>query len=467
VTDVRILLNDKAIARLSAPKEGWYLARDTELRGFFVVVGKRKKTFTVQGDLRKGGKRAATIRVAIGDASEISTRSARATAKEYLAQISRGQHPKGKKPDSRDRESTTFEGEAPSGQITLRQAWARYRDAHLVRRGRSERTIGGYRDHVERILAEWLDFPLQQLGSDPAKVAMKHDDITRENGCYIANGSMRTLRAIYRHARKMHRSLPADNPVDAVDWNRENRRNTGMGIEDLEGWFTELAALENPIRREFHLFTLLSGCRPAALQEIKPGDVNFRQRRLHIENPKGGPERAFDIPLSREMVLCLVRAIRQGRQMYPSQAGEWIFPAHSASGHLAEHKEDRTTLSKWGNDLRQSFRTIATEAGVSEFDAKLLMNHAIPGVNAGYVTRNKLVRDHLRRQQQAISSTVFEPLGDARVKNPNIRNWIGRGADRRTVPNAGDNKNEGRDRAFAISALGSGAERSISLLRRR
>jgi hypothetical protein len=43
-----------------------------------------------------------------------------------------------------------------------------------------------------------------------------------------------------------------------------------------------------------------------------------------------------------------------------------------------EQKEDRATLSKWSNDLRQSFRTIATAAGVSDFDAKLLMNHAIP-----------------------------------------------------------------------------------------
>jgi hypothetical protein len=47
---VRILLTDKAIARLPSPKDGWYLARDTELKGFFVVVGKRKRTFTVQGE---------------------------------------------------------------------------------------------------------------------------------------------------------------------------------------------------------------------------------------------------------------------------------------------------------------------------------------------------------------------------------------------------------------------------------
>jgi integrase len=432
MADVRILLTDKAIARLPTPKEGWYLARDTELKGFFVVVGKRKRTFTVQGDLRRGGKRASSIRVSIGDVSELSTRTARAIAKDYLAQISRGQHPKW---GSGAGKTAVAEGgaAAPLGAITLRQAWERYRDAHLVRKGRSERTIESYRDHVERIFLEWLDSPLQELGSDPAKVVTKHDDITKENGPYIANGSMRTLRAVYNHARKANKSLPADNPVNAIDWNGEKRRDTGMGTGDLKGWFAELAALDNPIRREFHLFTLLSGCRPTALQEIQPRHVNFGRRMVHIPKPKGGAKRAFDIPLSREMILCLVRAMRFARQMYPSQAEEWIFPADSASGHLVEQKEDRATLSKWGNDLRQSFRTIGTAAGVSEFDAKLLMNHTIPGVNAGYITRHKLLEDHLRSQQQAVSGAVFAALGDSLVKNRGIRDWLGRSGTRRLV----------------------------------
>jgi hypothetical protein len=47
MNDIRILLSDKTIARLPTPRDGWYLARDTELKGFFVVVGKRKRTFTV------------------------------------------------------------------------------------------------------------------------------------------------------------------------------------------------------------------------------------------------------------------------------------------------------------------------------------------------------------------------------------------------------------------------------------
>jgi site-specific recombinase XerD len=435
MADVRILLTDKAIARLPTPKDGWYLARDTELKGFFVVVGKRKRTFTVQGDLRQRGKRASSIRVAIGDTSEISTRTARATAKDYLAQISRGQHPKAEKRGLGAGKIAAPEGEAAtlSGGITLRQAWERYRDAHLVRKGRSELTIESYRDHVERIFIEWLDAPLQKLGLDPAKVVTKHDDLTKENGPYIANGSMRTLRAIYNHARKANKALPADNPVNAIDWNGEKRRDTGMGTSDLKGWFAELAALDNPIRREFHLFTLLSGCRPTAMQGIQPSHVNFGRRMVHIPKPKGGAKRAFDIPLSREMVLCLVRAMRFGRQMYPSQAAEWIFPADSASGHLVEQKKDRATLSKWGNDLRQSFRTIATAAGVSEFDAKLLMNHAIPGVNAGYITRHKLLEDHLRSQQQAISSAVFAALAGMHVEKPTVRDWLVPGATRRVL----------------------------------
>jgi integrase len=361
-----------------------------------------------------------------------------ARLKGYLSQVSRGWHPRAKMRWSGGGPGTAVEGQPiiSSGLITLRQAWTRYRDVHLVRKGRSERTIKGYRDHVERIFAEWLDVPLREIGRDPARVVNRHDNITNENGPYMANASMRTLRAIYYHARKMHKSLPVDNPVDAIDWNGEKRRDTGMGTCDLKGWFAELAALDNPIRREFHLFMLLSGCRPAALRAIEPRHVNFRERTVHVPNPKGGAERAFDIPLSREMILCLVRVIRLGRQIYPTGAAAWIFPADSASGHLAEHREDRAALSKWGNDLRHSFRTIATAARVSEFDAKLLMNHAVPGVNAGYVTRNKILRDHLRSQQQAISDAVFAALGNDRVENSNIRNWIAGGAVRRMILNA-------------------------------
>ncbi|KUM25585.1 hypothetical protein AU467_25785 [Mesorhizobium loti] len=80
---------------------------------------------------------------------------------------------------------------------------------------------------------------------------------------------------------------------------------------------------------------------------------------LHIPRPKGGEIKAFDLPLSNAMMRCLVRVMRIGRALYEEQSRDWLFQADSESGHMAEHKEKRDDLSKWGNDLRQTFRTIA------------------------------------------------------------------------------------------------------------
>ena len=96
--------------------------------------------------------------------------------------------------------------------------------------------------------------------------------------------------------------------------------------------------------------------------------------------------------------------------MQPSQSQKWLFPAESASGHLAETKEDREVLSKWGND--------------------------------------KLVEDHLRSQQQAISTVMFSALGDSLKEDKALINWLGPGTSRRAVtqvrlePNTLDEKQE-------------------------
>ncbi len=424
MADLRVSLNEKAVARLPLATDGQYKVRDTDLKGFYLLIGKRRRTYMIQGDLRQQGKRAASIKVSVGDAEQMSARDARTTAKTYLVEISRGRHPKAPE------EAAPL---PPGAEVTLRVAWARYLEGHMIRKGRSENTIRNYRTHVEKNFEEWLDLPVAELANDPARVADMHEMISKENGPYQANTSMRTLRAIYNYIRKKHRALPVYNPVDGVDWNKEERRNTGMGLADIVGWLEQLAAFENPIRREFHLLTLLSGCRPAALKVAKPEHIDFRRRVLHIATPKGGAKRAFDIPLSREMMGCLVRALRYSRVLYPHLSRGWVFPAESSSGHMSEQREARSELSKWGNDLRQSYRTLATVAGLSEIDAKLLMNHAIPGVNSGYITRHKLLENHLRAQQQAISSVIFATVTPQISKSEVLSGWLGVGVARRVT----------------------------------
>ncbi len=72
----RLTLTDKAIMSLPFATAGQRLVRDAELSGFFVLVGKRSKTFMVQGDLRANGKRQ-SVRLKVGEAGELNTREAR------------------------------------------------------------------------------------------------------------------------------------------------------------------------------------------------------------------------------------------------------------------------------------------------------------------------------------------------------------------------------------------------------
>jgi integrase len=395
VSDLKATLSDKIVGRLPPAEKGQYVVRDTELRGFFLVVGTRKKTFTVQGEFWKGGKRQSK-KIALGATDDLNTRDARILAKEALAKIAKGEFAEKPKPKPKPSE------------VTLRQAWERYRVAHMERKDRSPGTIRGYADHVERVMKDWLDLPLKTLGENPGMVAERHDQLTAESGPAAANGCMRTLRAVYNHARRSARELPSDNPTMAVDWNQEKRRDTALGAMDLPTWFEQAGRLRHPIRREFHLFTLLSGSRPGALMQAKVEHLDVGRRILHIPRPKGGAKRAFDIPLSRQMICCLTRAMRAGRWMHPDEAQTWIFAADSREGHMVEHKEPRTRLFKWGNDLRQTYRTLGQAAGLSEVDMHLLMNHSMPGVNAGYITRDKLLSDHLRGAQQKLSDYIFE-----------------------------------------------------------
>ena len=400
MTERSMLITDKALAKLPYASLGQYKVHDTELKGFVLVVGKRTKTFAAQGAFWRDGMREFAARKKIGEAGDITSRDARSKAKDILAKIARGERPDDERSVKR-------------GAISLQTAWERYRDGHMIRKGRSASTIENYRDHMERLFKDWLDRPLARLGRQPNLVAERHEKITKEHGAYIANGAMRSLRAVYNHACKTNPDLPKVNPVTAVDWNPERRRDTGMGAGPLAGWFEELSKLDNAVRREFHLLTLLSGSRPTALKNIRIEHVDLRRRLLHIPKPKGGEERAFDIPLSRPMIRCIIRALRVGRIAYRDQADFWLFPADSGSGHLVEHKEDRDDLSKWGNELRQTYRTLAQAAGISQLDIHLLMNHSLPGVNAGYITRDGLLGDHLRKQQARISQVILDAAGNA------------------------------------------------------
>ncbi len=79
MADQRQILTDKSIARLPLAGEKQY-----RLPGFFVLIGKRRKSLMAQGECWRDGVRDFTAQVKFGDFGEMTTREARGKAKEAL-----------------------------------------------------------------------------------------------------------------------------------------------------------------------------------------------------------------------------------------------------------------------------------------------------------------------------------------------------------------------------------------------
>ena len=412
----RILITDASVARLAlARTEAGYIARDREVRGFIVKVGMRRKTYRYEGEQRNGKHRRVISRK-LGEYPHTKAGDARATALAIIGQRARGESLAG-----------------VSADITASQAWARY-EVYLKKENRSSRTIDDYRQKFEKHLAQWHETPLRKITR--AEVLTWHGEITESSGGYAANGAARVGHALFAYARDELEApnMPGRNPFRGKGLhNEEEPRESGMGTRDIRPWLDELVELQNPILREFHWLSLLSGLRRNDLATLRWTDVSIRERAMTLRAPKGGKKRRFRSPLSRPMLRSLCRARIAGRVMHDRQSREWVFPALSRSGHVEEIKGtswvngkrgDRRKilrLSKVGHSLRHSYRTLCAAAGLDRLRTKLLMNHQVGrDVTDAYLSTPALF-DQLREAQRIVSDLIVRSAGqdaDDRLTRP-------------------------------------------------
>ena len=400
----RILLTDAAVKRepfaLGKPR----IVRDSKIAGLHVWIGKRKKTFRYQYETpRLNGRRGRTQIEWLGEHPHHSADDARAKALAIQAARIRGEY---LRPVI----------EAPPTRLTFGEAFEQYKTA-ITKEGKSPRTIADYTDKFDRHLAAWHKTALALITRE--EVTKQHAVITERarkarkgkyaSGMYAANGSMRLARAVWNFAKNELETvgLPELNPFRSGKlYHRERARESGMGAKDLAVWWAQLQQLPNPIRREMHLFMLLSGLRRQDVLTARWDHLDEKRKALRIPAPKGGEARAFELPLSDAMLACLKRAKAVGNTFFPEQSRIWVFPAET--GHVAEVKEDgKVKLSHTGHALRHSFRTLAAGAGIDRLRLKILMNHAVErDVTDSYANVPALF-DSLMDAQQRISASSY------------------------------------------------------------
>jgi integrase len=263
--------------------------------------------------------------------------------------------------------------------------------------------VASYRYCCDQYLGDWLDKPLTEIGADRSGVRERHARITKKNGATSADTAYRVLRAIYNRGLREHPDLPP-NPTRNVDYHGPKRRKVDATSDKLAAWGKAVLALA-PIRRDMHLFFLLTGMRRTAGITAKHEDVNELGNVLHVPKPKGGASRKFDLPLSGPLQDLIAHRVCENRIIY--RKTPWLFPSISKEGHVAEVQQHEL-LGLTGHALRHTYATLALESGVPLAELKFLLNHAADSVTMGYLNPSV---DHLRSYQEKASAHILEKLG--------------------------------------------------------
>lgn len=372
------------VERAPAPERGKStLYADPELRGFYLIVTPSKRSFYVQSLVN--GKQ---VRVKLGDHPAMDAKKARDVARQTLVGMRSGTNPNEEKRKARARG------------ITLREAL----NLHLSAKTLSVRTQDGYRYNCEEYLSDWLDRPLAEIGTNRSAVRERHASMTSKHGQASADSVMRVLRAVYNRGLREHPELPP-NPTANVDFHGVRRRKVDAGADKLKAWGRAVVELGSPVRRDLHLFMILTGMRRTASCESRLEHVSAAGDALHVPKPKGGAARAFDLPLSGPLQDLV--AHRAAANKIAFRRSPWLFPAESRSGHVSEvHQCELGDLT--GHALRHTYATLALEAGVPIAELKFLLNHAIGNVTMGYLNPSL---NHLRTLQEKASTKILDALG--------------------------------------------------------
>ena len=380
------------------------IVRDTKVTGLLLAVNKHSKSYKVQRDLWEGqrGRRTLvkTVRHTLGTTEEMTLEQARLKAEDVIRLIKRGVDP------------NAANAEQKAEGWTVAVLFDEYA-ADLRTREKSERTIEDTLARRDRYLSDWKNLPLTKLTR--SMVRAKHQELSEKRGKVTANHVMRDFRAAYNLALRIidNPDLLPDNPVKAVTFNKERRKGAVIMPDDLADWWQKIQGLPNPLRRTMHELGLFSGLRPGTLVSLRREWIDLDAHAISIPTMKSG--RKFDLPLSAHMVDVVQRALALGDMLYPK--APWLFPTRAnkdddkhgiKKGQVIATQvwREKTLPSETGHLLRHTYRTIAQREQLDKIEARLLLDHTVPGIDGVYI-HEKALFDKLLEAQAKMSGAIL------------------------------------------------------------
>jgi integrase len=282
-------------------------------------------------------------------------------------------------------------------------------------------TITNYRLNFDTYLGDWHDRSIRDIGTDREGLRSLHQRIKKNHGEAKANQIRRLLSAVYNWHREgsnddtlpefPKKTMPIST-LPARDWAYSDTelRAWWYAVEEKDGERIERGVKTlSPIKRTYWLTSLLTGARPASIENLKWTDIgtdaDFDKRTIHFRITKG--DRPYTVPMCDALYQILI-AYRDGGHVPPS---EWVFPSdRNESGHLTNVKNEKEGVSAKYH-LRHTFRTTLTGLGVTGDQIRLLMGHSLGhDPSLGYISA-ALVIEPLRPIVNALAEHYLKTLG--------------------------------------------------------
>ncbi len=371
---------------------------DSELPGFWLLVGKTVKTYYVGCDLDGTSRQRKVGRSTLYTAEE-----ARKEARGLQQQMSKGVDPR--------EEKLRRIKKAQTKKVTVRWALEEYLKRPLKASTRQE-----YRQVAEKCFGAWMNRPASEITIDD--VRQRHTEIKERvvkrwkrlgrlnklkmPGCFADYG-MKILGSVLDHANVLHPGLVSVNTVKLLSqtkaYCKSERRETFIDEPDLPNFLTALDTVRQsehppaaPVVADYVEFLLFTGLRRNEAATLRWKQIDFDRKIVTIKETKNNLLHA--LPLTDH----LVKILERQQEIADVLGRRWVFCStgpNPGRGHVAYPEPVMELISKVSgvqfclHDLRRTFITTCRRLKVTEYDWKRLLNHSMGGdVTYGYVMAN-------------------------------------------------------------------------------
>jgi len=271
-------------------------------------------------------------------------------------------------------------------------------------------TKGVYTSSLNKHVSDWLDLPMAEI--TPQMVLSRYSVIASESESAATN-TFRAVRMLFNIALADQEDLPEaeqslkKNPAAILSrkkaWIVPEPRSIFIEPKYLPAWLAEVEALDNSSYKDFFKLLLVTGLRKQEALSLKWTDLDFEKRVFTVQDTKNGSSHTLPMTAYTE-------ALFASRE----QAGQFVFNGQFVSkatnvGHWAEVVSKNCGVKFTPHALRRTFANYCQDAGLSDSQIKMLLNHSNKNdvTSHHYLTKNaERMREPLEKVEKYILSAA-------------------------------------------------------------